>query len=288
MGSDFKTINDIRTYLIIQLKAIYPENEISAITNHLLKTQFGLNRLQIMTNSSTVVTKEMTNSIIQLTNDLKTGKPVQYIIGETPFYDCTIKVSKDTLIPRPETEELVDLIVKENKGFCGKIVDFGTGSGCIAVALGKIFPASGVTGIDISEAVLEIARSNAALNKVNANFFKGDILNSDFQSLAGTDIIVSNPPYVLESEKVHMHINILGFEPHQALFVPDNDPLKFYKAITGIAINILDKKGRIYFEINERKGAEICNMLLNEGFMKIKLMKDLNGKDRFIRGEYHG
>jgi release factor glutamine methyltransferase len=288
MGSDFKTINDIRTYLISELKAIYPEKEISAITNHLLKTQFGLNRLQLMTNSSTVVTKEMTNSIIQLTNDLKTGKPVQYIIGETPFYDCTIKVSKDTLIPRPETEELVDLIVNENKGFCGKIVDFGTGSGCIAVALSKIFPASGVTGIDISKAALEIARSNAALNKVNAIFFEGDVLNPDFQSLAGTDMIVSNPPYVLESEKVHMHINILGFEPHQALFVPDNDPLKFYRAISGIAKSILIKKGRIYFEINERKGAEILNLLQSDGFTEIKLIKDMNGKDRFIKGIYNG
>ncbi len=288
MSDSFNTIKDIRTYLISELKNIYPENEITAITNHLLKTHFGLNRLQILTNSSTAVTKEMTNSIIRLTNELKTGKPLQYILGETFFYDCIIKVNKDTLIPRPETEELVDLIVKENKGFCGKIVDFGTGSGCIAVALGKIFPASCVTGIDISEAALEIARSNAALNKVKANFFKGDVLNPDFQTLAGTDIIVSNPPYVLESEKVHMHINILGFEPHQALFVPDNDSLKFYKAITGIATNIFNKKGRIYFEINERKGTEIHNMLLNEGFMDIKLMKDLNGKDRFIRGEHNG
>ena len=288
MGSDFKTIKDIRTYLISELKAIYPDNEINAITNHILKTQFGLNRLQLLTNSSTSVTKEMTNSIIQLTNELKTGKPVQYIIGETSFYDCTIKVSRDTLIPRPETEELVDLIVKENNGFCGKIIDFGTGSGCIAVALGKIFPSSIVAGIEISESALEVARSNATLNKVKADFIKGDILNLDYQTLTGTDIIVSNPPYVLDSEKVNMHVNILGFEPHQALFVPDDDPLRFYRAIAGIAAYILNKKGRIYFEINEKKGIDILNLLKDKGFQEVTLMKDLNGKDRFIKGVYYG
>jgi release factor glutamine methyltransferase len=288
MSSNFQTIKDIRDFFKKELNDLYPEKEISGITNLILKTQFGIDRLHQFSDPARTIPASMIAGITEICSELKTGRPIQYIIGETLFFDCIIRVNYNTLIPRPETEELVDLIIRENKEFNGKIIDFGTGSGCIAIALQKNLPFSKITGIDISKPALDLARSNALKNNVYIEFCKGDILHFDFRLCPETDIIVSNPPYVLESEKQFMEKNIIDFEPHKALFVPDDDSLRFYKAIVEISGQILSPGGRIYFEINEKKASEISGLLEKAGYNDIQIINDLNGKNRFVKGILNG
>jgi release factor glutamine methyltransferase len=288
MSVKIQTIKDIRNYLLNELKEIYPEQEIMAITNLIFKTQFGIDRLHLALDSNKNVSSNVVSRIFEISNELKTGKPVQYVLGETSFYDCTIKVDNETLIPRPETEELVGMIIRENKDFDGRITDIGTGTGCIAIALKKNLPDSKVTGIDISEPVLEIASSNAILNNVAVTFLKADILHPDSMLIPRSEIIVSNPPYVLESEKQLMMKNVLDFEPHSALFVPDDNPLVFYKAIINLSESLLIPGGRLYFEINENKGDEIQQLMISAGYSGVKIIRDINGKNRFVKGIMNG
>ncbi len=288
MGAKFHTVKDITFLIRSGLKGIYPESEIGAITNLILKTRFGIDRLHLLIDPEKVVTPEEFEQITGICNELKTGKPVQYVLGETVFYDCIIKVDEQTLIPRPETEELVDLVIKENKGFRGRITDFGTGSGCIAIALKKHLPDATVTGIDISEGAIAKAIENAALNNVSICFIKNDILRSDMHDVSKSDIVISNPPYVTEAEKQYMKPNVLDFEPHNALFVPDDDPLICYRAIVNLSENILKPGGRIYFEINEAKGEEMKELLYRHHYSEIKVVKDINGKNRIITGRKNG
>lgn len=288
MSHYFHTLKDIRDYIFIELNHIYPEKEIIAITNHILKTQFGIDRLHLFTNPDQICTSEMSDRILEISVQLKTGKPIQYILGETSFFDCIIKVNNNTLIPRPETEELVSIIINENKEFKGRIIDFGTGSGCIAIALKKNLPLSIVTAVEISETALESAKTNALLNSVNITFIEGDIFHFDHLMVPKADIIVSNPPYIPESEKKSMNRNVIDFEPHEALFVPDEDPLIFYRAILVLADKMLTPGSSIYFEINETKGFEVCNLLESAGFSEIAILDDLNGKNRFVKGKFNG
>ena len=188
------------------------------------------------------------------------------------------------LIPRPETEELVDLIVKENPVFTGKILDIGTGSGCIAIALAVNLPLSKITGTDVSEKALAIAAENAIINNVKIRFLKDDIRDTGVPGTENTGIIVSNPPYVLNSEKQRMHINVLNFEPDEALFVPDDDPLRFFRAILNRADTILSRGGRVYFEINETLGKSMLELLESYNYSGLKIFKDINGKDRMMKG----
>jgi release factor glutamine methyltransferase len=285
MSVGLKTIKDIRGHLIKELRDIYPENEINAITNLLFKTLFGIDRLHIYLNQDFILPSESRIRIMEIARALRTGKPIQYILGKTFFYGCTIKVNEGTLIPRPETEELVDLIIKETRDFKGKITDIGAGSGCIAISLKKSLKSAEVTGLDISENALEVARSNAILNDADVSFINCDILHFDQAEVPGCDIIVSNPPYVMESEKQFMSRNVLDFEPHKALFVPDNDPLLFYRAILNFSEKKLSSEGQIYLEINEKKGDEILHLLDIAGFSEIKIITDMNGKNRFIKGK---
>jgi len=284
MGVNIQTIKDIRFYLTKELAEIYQEQEINALTNIIIKTVAGITRLHQLYNSEQVVNREQAAKIIEICKELKKGKPVQYILGETTFYDCLIKVNSATLIPRPETEELVHLIINENKGYHGEIIDFGTGSGCIAVALAANLPGSIVTGIDISDDAISIARENAHLNNVNISFEKADIFDFDSKTVNKAGIIVSNPPYVRNSEKQLMNKNVLDFEPHMALFVNDSEPLVFYKAILGIADKILVPGGRLYFEINEAMGATMVKLLGAFAYSDIQIVADINNKDRIIKG----
>ena len=288
MSVNLRTLKDIRKHFLDELKGIYPEHEILAITNLVLKTHFGIDRLHLLLDSGQIFTSLTMNYIVSICNELKTGKPVQYILGETLFYNCIIKVNNGTLIPRPETEELVDLIIKENKDFRGKIIDIGTGSGCIAIAIKKNLHDAEVTGIDISERALEIATANAILNNVDVSFMKQDIFKFDQRTISQSGIIVSNPPYVLESEKKFMRSNVLDYEPHNALFVPDKDPLIFYRTIVKLSEKILKPGGKIYFEINENKGEELSRLLKSAGYSEIMIIQDINGKNRFIKGRLNG
>lgn len=287
MNVKTQTLNEIRNYFAIRLKKIYPEQEISSITNLIFKTLLGIERLHLLTEPNQIISSPLVNQIIEICHELETGKPIQYILGETSFYNCIIKVNNHTLIPRPETEELVELIIMENIGFKDRILDIGTGSGCIAIAIKKNLEEAELTGIDISDGALQMASNNAKLNKVNVSFLKRDILKYDSGTIPYAEIIVSNPPYVMESEKMKMKKNVLDFEPHNALFVPDEDPLIFYNAIIDLSLKNLLNGGRIYFEINERKGGEICALLESAGYSEVRIIKDINSKERFVIGRLH-
>jgi release factor glutamine methyltransferase len=285
MGVNIQTIKQIRIYLTKELEEIFQEQEISAISNIIIKTVTGIKSLYKLYLPEEKVNNEHVERIFEICKELKTGKPLQYILGETIFYDCTIKVNNSTLIPRPETEELVDLIIRENRNFQGNIIDIGTGSGCIAIALAANLPGSSVTGADVSEDALRIAQENAVLNFVNVSFIKYDIFSNDLERFEKADIIVSNPPYVRFSEKQYMNKNVLDFEPHLALFVDDSNPLIYYRAILEFAEKILVPRGKVYFEINEAMGNAAVQLLVSHGYSEIKIVEDLNCKDRIIKGK---
>jgi release factor glutamine methyltransferase len=284
MGVNIQTIKDIRFYLAKELEKIYQEPEISAIINLVIKTVTGITKLHQLYLTEQIVTKQQAEKITGICKDLKTGKPIQYILGETSFYDCIIRMNRDTLIPRPETEELVDLIIKENKAYQGTIIDVGTGSGCIAIALAANLPGAVIKGIDISDEAIRIAHENAQLNNVAVSFVKGDVFSFDSERFDKAGIIVSNPPYVRNSEKQFMNKNVLDFEPHSALFVTDSDPLIYYRAILKLADKILIPGGRLYFEINEAMGKSMLQLLESFSYTDIQIIADINNKDRIIKG----
>jgi release factor glutamine methyltransferase len=232
-------------------------------------------------------TETMSESVLLKFNfavkELKKNKPLQYILGETVFYGLHFKMNTNVLIPRPETEELVDMIIRENTGRSFRILDIGTGSGCIAVSICKNLPGSEVYGLDISSEALLVAKENALTNGTSVKFLCADILKSPPDVSEGSwDIIVSNPPYVTDSEKAEMIANVLEFEPHLALFVPDSDPLLFYRAIVRYASENLNNDGLVYFEINREKGTEVKELLVQSGFSEVRVKKDMQGNDRMV------
>ncbi len=284
MAVKLQTIKDIRNYLKKELSALYPENESSAIAGLVIADVLELKSLSsLLLMNDYPVEKDLAGRIMTICKLLVTGKPVQYVLGKTFFLDCEIRVGPGVLIPRPETEELAALVISENKGYKGSILDIGTGSGCIAIAIAKNLPSSEVTGIDISGQAVDIAGQNAELNNVSAAFRVADIMNLNDKDNIKAGIIVSNPPYVRESEKALMHRNVLDHEPHEALFVPDQDPLRYYRAILEAAREISLHPGKIYFEINEALGNEISVLLDSYNYRQIMILKDINGKDRIVK-----
>jgi release factor glutamine methyltransferase len=283
MAVKIQTIKDIRFHIKKELTEIYNDHEIKVLSDILIRTATGIKMLHQLYDDRQEITENERNKIISYVIELKTGKPIQYVTGETIFYNCLIKLNSATLIPRPETEELVDLILKENKGFAGKIIDFGSGSGCISIALASNLPTAIVTGIEISEEAIDIARSNAELNRVNVTFSKNDILNFDFTGVEKAGIIVSNPPYVRVSEKKQMSENVLDFEPPLALFVSDSEPLIYYNSILKIADQILLPGGQLYFEINEAMGQPLIALVKSYDFTGIEIAHDLNEKERILK-----
>jgi release factor glutamine methyltransferase len=265
-----------------ELQGLYPETEIKSFTYLILEKLTGFSRTEILLNKNTLFSVEQHNMIESFIEKLKKNVPIQYILGETEFYGLTFNVNESVLIPRPETEELVDWIRNENDCIGNlQLLDIGTGSGCIAISLKHEFPDSTVEAFDISDEALETARSNANRNQLDVNFSKVDILNTpDFEKK--WDIIVSNPPYVTEHEKSGIHPNVLENEPHMALFVPDNDPLLFYRKIALFAQKYLENNGKLYFEINREYGKATVDLLAGMGFTDIELRKDISGNDRMI------
>jgi len=286
MAVNLQTIKDIRNYIAGELSELYDEGELRSITNIIISSVFEMSSMSYLLKvEEEKAGRERIRTVMRFCRELKTGKPLQYVLGDTKFYDCIIKVNRGVLIPRQETEELVDLIIKENSGFKGNLLDIGTGSGCIAVALSVNFPLSHITGIDISGSAILNAKKNAEINNATVLFLKADLFKIDPSEIKRVDIIVSNPPYVRNSERQHMKKNVLGFEPHKALFVPDNDPLIFYRAILNLARYILNPGGAVYFEINEAMGYPMHDLLVSFEYQKIKITKDINGKDRIMKGE---
>ena len=288
MSDNLRTLKDIRQYLSNQLKDIYLQGEINTLSGILIRTATGIKKLHQLYDPDYVVTAEQSSLIRDMCKELETGKPVQYVLGETSFYNCTIKLNNDTLIPRPETEELVDLIINENHGYRGNIVDIGSGSGCISIALAASLPECSVTGMDISSKAVSISRENAILNKVKARFIVSDLFDFKTEDLNKAGIIVSNPPYVLNSEKKLMKNNVIDFEPHTALFVPDSDPLLYYRAILKLSEKLLLPSGKLYLEINETMGKPLSELLVSAKYSEIEILKDINEKDRIIKGIKNG
>jgi len=271
-------------YIRNSLSNIYLTNEINSISNLIIAHITGYTNTQIILNKNTKISDNQRLQLKKIVEELKKNTPVQYVLGETEFYGLTFKVNKDVLIPRPETEELVDWVKQSiSPDNSIKILDIGTGSGCIAIALKSIFITSEVTAFDISELALETARQNAALNGCNVDFRQTDILNPPAFDTKW-DVIVSNPPYIPETEKSEILAHVLDFEPHIALFVPQSEPLLFYEKIAAFSIEHLKTGGMIFFEIHRDFGKQTVMLLEDIGYKDVELCKDISGNDRMIRG----
>ena len=289
------TIKQYRAHFNESLKHLYPTSEIDSFFFLILEEYMGFKRIDIVLKSDFLIDKNSLNLMLIATKQLEQEIPIQYIIGKTEFFGLPFNINKEVLIPRPETEELVERVIKEvsliktyktdsnettNEKQL-KILDIGTGSGCIAISLKKELPSSKISAIDVSNEALRIAKKNALLNKVDINFIHLDILKTNNLDKL-YDVIVSNPPYVRELEKKEMKNNVLNNEPHLALFVDNKNPLLFYNKIAELAKNFLTKNGQLHFEINQYLGKETIILLAEKGFKNIQLKKDIFGNDRII------
>ena len=270
-------LSNIIPYFRKELTPIFEEREVISWAYLSIEHVLGYNRSDCIINPNKRIEAKISYKFLQIIEDLKTRKPLQYILGETTFYGLKLKVNEYTLIPRPETEELVAWILQED---FKSALDIGTGSGCIAIALAKFSNAS-ISAIDISANGLKVAQENAILNNVKVVFTQQNILQTKI--LPKVNLIVSNPPYVLNSEKERMHENVLAYEPHSALFVTDKNPLIFYKQIANLATKSLTSGGKLFFEINEQFANELIVILTQNGFVDIELKKDINDRDRMIK-----
>lgn len=265
------------------LEPLYGNGEARAITDYVLDVCFGLSKADILCGAVEEMTAEKTAELNKIFGRLTEGEPVQYVLGRAEFCGRWFSVRPGVLIPRPETEELCAWITADSKASASpKVLDIGTGSGCIAITLQLDMPESKVTAWDISADALDVARENAQRFGANVNFVKLDALNAKPEG--EWDVIVSNPPYICEKEKKDMAVNVLEHEPHTALFVPDADPLLFYRAITRLAVQTLSKGGRLYFEINPIYADDTCHMMRAEGMTAVELRSDMYGKQRMAKG----
>jgi release factor glutamine methyltransferase len=287
-----KTVKDVSAAFRKELAGLYDIREIDSLCMIAIAEIAGTSSTKIKAFPELQLPQEHLEAINQILSKLKTGEPIQYILGHTEFYGLPFKVNPSVLIPRPETEELVEWIISSagiGHWASGNILDIGTGSGCIAITLKKHLNEAQVSAVDISAEALKTAKENAELNDVIVDFIEADILNLKSEiEIPKSEIIVSNPPYVTLYDKKQMHTNVTDFEPHSALFVPESDPLIFYKAIADFATKHLEKGGLLFFEINENYGEQIVELLKHRSFKSIELRKDMNGKDRMIKANFSG
>ena len=263
----------------------FPKREAEQLMRILLEDLFGIDWNQQLMNPDLRIDEHQHYQLGEAVKRLLSGEPVQYVTGMSRFGDLLIKVSPAVLIPRPETEEMVQKICASMpKEKTMRIWDIGTGSGCIAIALAKQFPNAEVVAFDVSEEALQIAKENAESNGAKVTFVQDDIMNptSDFFAQP-VDLVVSNPPYVCESERTTMETNVLDWEPEKALFVPDDDPLRFYRQILALAKKQLNPNGQVWFEINERMGEELVSLCREMGFSNAEVLEDFAGKPRFVK-----
>ncbi|MRX68102.1 release factor glutamine methyltransferase [Flavobacterium resistens] len=278
-------IKQYRTQFIKELSPLYDAYEAESFFYLILEDKHKLRQIDLALNHELNFSEKDFVVWDSLLDDLKNEVPIQYLLGKTSFYGLDFEVNENVLIPRPETEELVEWIINENKGSSKeiKILDIGTGSGCIAISLAKNIPNAKVYAIDVSKKALETAKRNAINNNVEVTFMLKNILELEILK-SDYDIIVSNPPYVRNLEKVEIKKNVLDFEPHLALFVDDNDALIFYRKIAELAKKNLLEKGQLYFEINQYLGKEMNDLLEKMNFKNIELRKDIYDNDRMIKG----
>lgn len=284
-------LKDIQNIFHQELDAMYGADEVGSFFNMLIDFYLGLNRITLVLDPKYAVTKVEEQPLFEALSRLKLDEPIQYIIGETEFYGLPFKVNQNTLIPRPETEELVEWVLNElsdKKDQSLKILDIGTGTGCIAISLAKNLPNAQVFALDVSSRALKIAKENAKLNAVSIRFIEDSILDLKQELLINEtdffDVVVSNPPYVRDREKVEIKNNVLQHEPHLALFVKDENPLLFYKAISEFAVQKLKPNGLLFFEINQYLGAEMEALLHAYAFKNCVMKRDMCGNQRMIKG----
>lgn len=282
-GDIIMTMRETMQKLRNALRPIYGDRETEAIIRIIFHYLKGWNTVDMIIHESDTLSSFLESEIDRILRRLLRHEPIQYITGEARFHGMEFHVTPDVLIPRPETDELVDIIVGDaNDASDLRILDIAAGSGCIAIALARSLPFPRVSALEISEAALKVARDNASRLKADVSFIHADIFKWQ-PSPTSFDIIVSNPPYIDESEKAAMEPNVLEYEPAQALFVPDSDPLVFYRRIAEVARTGLSEGGRLYLEINPRHAAELSELLKKNGFSDIEVIKDSYEKDRFIR-----
>ena len=273
------TLQDFKLKMISELSSIYEMDELNSVFNLLSEDYLKIPRSKILLADEIDLNESNQNLFSSALERLKTHEPIQYVLGKTNFMDLEFKVNNSVLIPRPETEELVRLMLKEDLD--GKeVLDIGTGSGCIAISLAKNLPNVNVTALDISIDALEIAKENAKLNNVCIEFIHADIF--EYKSDKKYDVIVSNPPYVLESEKMLMKQNVLNYEPEIALFVDDINALKYYESVIKFSLNNLNSQGQIFFETNENYKDELNKLAQNYEYNIIEFKLDINDKNRFL------
>ncbi|WP_240615307.1 peptide chain release factor N(5)-glutamine methyltransferase [Pedobacter paludis] len=275
-------IVELEEHFLLELDEIYDGDEARALFSLAAEHVLKLSPSKLRMVKDTSLTFIDFQKLLSILNDLKIGKPIQHILGEAHFYGSIFKVNEHVLIPRPETEELVDWIIHDLEGEENlNLLDIGTGSGCIPITIKKYLPQIKVSTIDISNRAIVTAQENAKTIGTEVKFIEADILT--YKTDLKYDIIVSNPPYIRALEKEAMHQNVLSFEPHIALFVSDEEPLIFYSKIADFAISNLNENGFLYFEINEYLGVETLDMLRDKGFNNMELRKDMQGKDRMVK-----
>ena len=273
-----KFVRDIRPFFLEKIAPIYGDKEANSMAYWSIQSVLGYSKSDYIMQQDAAVNETQKLKLLEIVSRLVEEEPMQYILGTTEFMSLEFKVNNQTLIPRPETEELVQWVLQED---FKSALDIGTGSGCIAISLAKQSKAR-LSALDFSKEALEVAKDNAKSNEVAIEFIHADILQKI--SLQETfDVIVSNPPYVLESDKKFVHTNVLKYEPHSALFVLDKEALVFYNSITDFAQNHLNENGKLFFEIHEKKGDELLQMLKGKGFSNLELRKDMQGKDRMVK-----
>ncbi len=278
------TIHYLSQYALQELKDSYPKHEIQSICNIIYMDVLHFTNIDIHLRKNEILAESFINNFIEIVNLLKNGHPIQYIIGETEFAGLKFNLNRSTLIPRPETQELIiwakDFIYAKQK-----ILDIGTGSGCIAITLAHLCPNANITGVDFSKKAIDTAIKNAKRNQVEVNWLTRDVINYNNFSWENYDLIISNPPYIKECEKSSMESKVLDFEPSTALFVPNHDPLIFYRTICELGQKHLKNEGYLFFEINEALGIETCQLIEQYGYRNIELRKDFFGKERMIKAK---
>lgn len=274
-------MNRITNYIRQSLQDIYPPEEVKALTMLICCDMLCLDALDIYLGKDMILSECKERELENIIFRLQKNEPIQYIRGFAEFDGRRFKVAPGVLIPRPETVELVELVVRENAS-ARRLLDIGTGSGCIAISLDKKLPEAEVEAWDISEDALAIARENNKELAADVTFLQRDVLSDDWEKAPSFDVIVSNPPYVTEAEKKDMDANVLDWEPELALFVPDDDPLRFYRRIADLGRELLLPDGKLYFEINQAYGQETVHILEMNQYHDVRVIRDIFGKERIV------